>query len=61
MDRPGGWQFAEGSKEVEKIEKTGYKFISDASTLLVVNGRMMIRVFCLPSSAGSLRRIETAT
>ena len=42
MDRPGVWQFSEGSGEQGKMEKTGCKIICGAPTTLAVKGLMMM-------------------
>ena len=42
MDRPGVQQVQDGSGEQGKLERDGYKVISDAANTLVVKGLMII-------------------
>ena len=46
MDKPGVWQFPEGSGEQGKMEKNGCKIICGAPTTLAVKGLMMMMMTC---------------
>ena len=47
MDRPGGRQVPEGSREQGKMEEAGSKIICGAPTTLAVKGLMMMMMMMI--------------